>query len=147
MSASTWFGIVLAGVVILSVVSCEMLKGGDLFDDSKDNGNDKHKWYLYIFNSYIFHRTDLTAAKRPSFFVGSRYGRSQYPQTVRNLNIVPRNDRFFLGSRYGKRSDEYMQDNVDPEPSHDTRQQRPITGSMMTCMYTGVKEFYRCYNV
>lgn len=93
-----------------------------------------------LFNTYI-----VIAAKRPSFFVGSRYGRSQYgPQVMRNLNVVPRNDRFFLGSRYGKRSDEYMQDVVDPEPSRDTRLQ---SGSMMTCMYTGVKDFYRCYKV
>ncbi|XP_061400659.1 RYamide neuropeptides-like, partial [Musca vetustissima] len=58
--------------------------------------------------------------KRPSFFVGSRYGRSSggassssalasgaayAPSKTRRLNVVPRNDRFFLGSRYGKRAE------------------------------------------
>lgn len=63
-----------------------------------------------------------TLAKRPAFFVGSRYGRSSGNSAAggsaanspvgtsksRRLIIVPRNDRFFLGSRYGKRSDEYL---------------------------------------
>ncbi|XP_011291442.1 uncharacterized protein LOC101891749 isoform X2 [Musca domestica] len=60
----------------------------------------------------------LTMHKRPSFFVGSRYGRSSggassssvasgayAPSKTRRLNVVPRNDRFFLGSRYGKRAE------------------------------------------
>lgn len=61
----------------------------------------------------------MTMHKRPSFFVGSRYGRSGSTATssssspsaplyatskTRRLNVVPRNDRFFLSSRYGKRA-------------------------------------------
>ncbi|TMW45556.1 hypothetical protein DOY81_009363 [Sarcophaga bullata] len=56
----------------------------------------------------------LTLHKRPSFFVGSRYGRSGSSSAsgsslfatskTRRLNVVPRNDRFFLSSRYGKRA-------------------------------------------
>ncbi|KAI8128812.1 RYamide neuropeptide [Lucilia cuprina] len=56
----------------------------------------------------------LTLHKRPSFFVGSRYGRSGSSSSsgsslfatskTRRLNVVPRNDRFFLSSRYGKRA-------------------------------------------
>lgn len=58
--------------------------------------------------------------KRPSFFVGSRYGRSSggassggayAPSKTRRLNVVPRNDRFFLGSRYGKRAGTQSQAN------------------------------------
>ena len=77
--------------------------------------------------------------------MGSRYGRSQYygPQSQRNVNVVPRNDRFFLGSRYGKRSDELMLDMVDPEPSRDLK--ILPAGGVMRCIYTGVKDFYRCY--
>lgn len=50
--------------------------------------------------------------KRPSFFIGSRYGRSGSSSgssvfatsKTRRFSIVPRNDRFFLSSRYGKRA-------------------------------------------
>lgn len=73
--------------------------------------------------------------------MGSRYGRSYYgggrPQ--QNLNVAPRNDRFFFGSRYGKRSDEYMQDIVDPQPSKEM-----TSAYLVSCVYTGVKDFYRC---
>ncbi|XP_017486541.1 PREDICTED: uncharacterized protein LOC108374986, partial [Rhagoletis zephyria] len=52
----------------------------------------------------------LILHKRPSFFVGSRYGRSGgstalSSSKMRRLSVVPRNDRFFLGSRYGKRAE------------------------------------------
>ncbi|KAI9576626.1 hypothetical protein GQX74_010608 [Glossina fuscipes] len=53
----------------------------------------------------------LTMHKRPSFYVGSRYGRSGAPSQLlsslktRRFSVVPRNDRFFLSSRYGKRAE------------------------------------------
>ncbi|XP_011291441.1 uncharacterized protein LOC101891749 isoform X1 [Musca domestica] len=71
----------------------------------------------------------LTMHKRPSFFVGSRYGRSSggassssvasgayAPSKTRRLNVVPRNDRFFLGSRYGKRAGTQFE-NLEPMES------------------------------
>jgi len=109
----------LMGIVLMTI-SCTTAKSSEVFDNTDSKGD---------------------AIKRPSFFVGSRYGRSYYvggrPQ--QNLNVAPRNDRFFFGSRYGKRSGEYMQDNVDPQPSKD------ITSTyLVSCVYTGVKDFYRC---
>ncbi|XP_017079145.2 RYamide neuropeptides [Drosophila eugracilis] len=57
----------------------------------------------------------LGIEKRPTFFVGSRYGRSSTNTrtsstgTIQSLKsrriiIAPRNDHFYIGSRYGKRS-------------------------------------------
>ncbi|XP_034102815.1 uncharacterized protein LOC132793133 [Drosophila nasuta] len=86
------------------------------------------------------------------------------PSKTRRLIIVPRNDRFFLGSRYGKRSDEYLSpyeqsslsldlnkaalrdsvengmDNEKPGPSRT----RLAPGTTMSCVYTGIGNFYRC---
>ncbi|EDW61227.1 uncharacterized protein RYa [Drosophila virilis] len=125
-----------------------------------------------------------TLAKRPAFFVGSRYGRSSGnsgaggngaasngmgTSKTRRLIIVPRNDRFFLGSRYGKRSDEYLspyeQNSLglglgkgslreaeprsvesDEKPSSIARTS-PIMTMTMSCVYTGISNFYRCSNV
>lgn len=53
----------------------------------------------------------LSMHKRPSFYVGSRYGRSGASSQLlsslktRRFSVVPRNDRFFLSSRYGKRAE------------------------------------------
>ncbi|XP_018794069.1 PREDICTED: uncharacterized protein LOC108972061 [Bactrocera latifrons] len=129
----------------------------------------------------------LTLHKRPSFFVGSRYGRSSggaalSSSKTRRLSVVPRNDRFFLGSRYGKRSEEnsaaefyspYEQENqlannnalnsinglafqhtsVSKYPYGENnmlekQQQEQIqTPSMMSCVYTGLRNFFRCRNI
>nr|XP_036223816.1 uncharacterized protein LOC106619830 isoform X2 [Bactrocera oleae] len=130
----------------------------------------------------------LTLHKRPSFFVGSRYGRSSggaalSSSKTRRLSVVPRNDRFFLGSRYGKRSEEnsaaefyspYEQENqlanndainainglslqhngVNKLPYGESnnmlekQQQEQIqTPLMMSCVYTGLRNFFRCRNM
>ncbi|XP_037043257.1 RYamide neuropeptides [Bradysia coprophila] len=119
MQYSTWFGFVMLLGIILMAISCTTAKPSEVFENTDAKGD---------------------AIKRASFFVGSRYGRSYYggrPQ--QNVNVAPRNDRFFFGSRYGKRSDEYMQDIVDPQPS------KELTSTyLVSCVYTGVKDFYRC---
>ncbi|XP_017865523.1 PREDICTED: uncharacterized protein LOC108615509 [Drosophila arizonae] len=105
-------------------------------------------------------------AKRPSFFVGSRYGRSSGNGAVSNgmgtsktrrLIIVPRNDRFFLGSRYGKRSDEYLSPyeqnslglglaKAEREPNEASNEKPSSRARTMSCVYTGISNFYRCSN-
>lgn len=98
--------------------------------------------------------------KRPQFFIGSRYGRSDQ---FRPLNVAARNDRFFLGSRYGKRSDNLCPDcgpvgnkeSVDfrmdsAEPRIETRTMRMDTDyhdtvdDFLSCVYTGYEDLYRC---
>ncbi|XP_058461539.1 RYamide neuropeptides [Malaya genurostris] len=77
--------------------------------------------------------------KRP-FFVGSRYGRSHVygAKDLRQVNVVPRNDRFFLGSRYGKRSDP-----LTKEIETDNNNGAEFT--YLACLHTGVSNLYRCY--
>ncbi|XP_055607679.1 RYamide neuropeptides [Uranotaenia lowii] len=76
--------------------------------------------------------------KRP-FFVGSRYGRSHvYGKDLRQVNVVPRNDRFFLGSRYGKRADP-----LNKEIETDNNNGAELT--YLACLHTGVSNLYRCY--
>ncbi|XP_053687107.1 uncharacterized protein LOC128736646 [Sabethes cyaneus] len=77
--------------------------------------------------------------KRP-FFVGSRYGRSQVygGKDLRQVNVVPRNDRFFLGSRYGKRADSLTKEFVT-----DNNNGAELT--YLACLHTGVSNLYRCY--
>ncbi|XP_067633020.1 uncharacterized protein RYa [Eurosta solidaginis] len=125
----------------------------------------------------------LTLHKRPSFFVGSRYGRSGAgtalsSSKIRRLNVVPRNDRFFLGSRYGKRAEgnsaaelflPYEQQNqqtiddntvnngdglamqhangeslIEKQQQQQSQLQSP---SMMSCVFTGYRNYYRCRNI
>lgn len=79
--------------------------------------------------------------EKREFFLGSRYGRSQGDMAsidddkIETPNpagrIMQRNDRFFLGSRYGKRSSPVLA--IDDE----------LKGNMK-CVYTGVKNFFRC---
>ncbi|XP_054740312.1 uncharacterized protein LOC129245901 [Anastrepha obliqua] len=126
----------------------------------------------------------LTPHKRPSFFVGSRYGRSGggiglSSSKIRRLSVVPRNDRFFLGSRYGKRAEgnsaaelfspyekqtaddnvdgfalQHMGDNKLAYSEHENfsekqQQQQPQlqSSSMISCVYTGFRNYYRCRNI
>ncbi|XP_075167801.1 RYamide [Haematobia irritans] len=99
---SFWPLTILLLAFYFMLVQCTPLEPSDQFLDNPSDG-----------------KTDLlTMQKRPSFFVGSRYGRSSggssssssggggayAPSKTRRLNVVPRNDRFFLGSRYGKRA-------------------------------------------
>ncbi|XP_055686702.1 RYamide neuropeptides [Lutzomyia longipalpis] len=92
-------------------------------------------------NQDDFQASDMKsdAIKRP-FFVGSRYGRSQYygPKALRQVNVAPRNDRFFLGSRYGKRSQELMTTLSDQNFS------AASNDAWLMCIYTGVSNLYRC---
>uniref|UniRef100_A0A182PEY5 RYamide n=1 Tax=Anopheles epiroticus TaxID=199890 RepID=A0A182PEY5_9DIPT len=78
--------------------------------------------------------------KRP-FFVGSRYGRSQVygAKDLRQVNVVPRNDRFFLGSRYGKRSD--LTKEIESDSNNGIAEL-----TYLACLHTGVSNLYRCYS-
>ena len=83
--------------------------------------------FLTSFFIYLSSETQVDALmlhKRPSFFVGSRYGRSGSSSAsgsslfatskTRRLNVVPRNDRFFLSSRYGKRAGmDFLQNTIN----------------------------------
>ncbi|XP_050092054.1 RYamide neuropeptides [Anopheles aquasalis] len=103
-------------LILASVAHTDpMVDGGGLYGDNK-------------------HASD----KRP-FFVGSRYGRSQVygAKDLRQVNVVPRNDRFFLGSRYGKRSD------LTKEIESDSNNGVDLT--YLACLHTGVSNLYRCY--
>lgn len=76
-------------------------------------------------------------ADKRTFFVGSRYGRSQSdPMNMESkssgVRIVPRNDRYFFGSRYGKRS------MLPPLMSDDQSQ------AQLQCFYTGIANLFRC---
>uniref|UniRef100_A0A182QIK3 RYamide n=1 Tax=Anopheles farauti TaxID=69004 RepID=A0A182QIK3_9DIPT len=78
--------------------------------------------------------------KRP-FFVGSRYGRSHVygAKDLRQVNVVPRNDRFFLGSRYGKRSD--LTKEIESDSNNGIAEL-----TYLACLHTGVSNLYRCYS-
>ena len=80
--------------------------------------------FFFLFLSSETQVDALTLHKRPSFFVGSRYGRSGSSSAsgstlyatskTRRLNVVPRNDRFFLSSRYGKRAGmDFLQNTIN----------------------------------
>ena len=128
---------------------------------------------MFIFFSvYIFFYSKV-ANKRP-FFVGSRYGRSQYyggSKALKQVNVVPRNDRFFLGSRYGKRANEdlpidMLDEQQQPQQSQQQQQQQQKSEQLhqqqlqhsdheqidfnhmvyLPCMYTGLSNLYRCYH-
>ncbi|XP_055919578.1 RYamide neuropeptides [Eupeodes corollae] len=105
---------------------------------------------LLICMMTLTHTSDVDAASsnlnalsedKRTFFVGSRYGRSpQYHESKsRRFSIAPRSDRFFLGSRYGKRAYELAQPAF--EQSSLEKSNSPFT---MSCIYTGIKNFYRC---
>ncbi|GFG36065.1 hypothetical protein Cfor_02598 [Coptotermes formosanus] len=90
---------------------------------------------------------------RSMFWSGSRYGRSNGAGGGRRqqgrsspVEVAVRNDRFFIGSRYGKRSEE-------PPATTDgsvglaevLRPAEENGNSQVACMYTGVRNLYRCY--
>ncbi|XP_037813134.1 uncharacterized protein LOC119604527 isoform X2 [Lucilia sericata] len=114
----------------------------------------------------------LTLHKRPSFFVGSRYGRSGSSSSsgsslfatskTRRLNVVPRNDRFFLSSRYGKRAEistgtQLSNKPIPEQQQHQQQQQfddvlQQQSSSLppyayMSCVYTGLQNYYRCNSI
>lgn len=79
-------------------------------------------------------------ADKRTFFVGSRYGRSQSDPTSMDVKsssvrVVPRNDRYFFGSRYGKRS---MMSPLMTSGLADDQNQS------LSCFYTGVANLFRC---
>ncbi|XP_058122135.1 uncharacterized protein LOC131281508 [Anopheles ziemanni] len=118
-SALCTIGLIVFGALLLTTVAeaDPMLESGtSLYADNK-------------------HASD----KRP-FFVGSRYGRSHVygAKDLRQVNVVPRNDRFFLGSRYGKRSD------LTKEIESDSNNGAELT--YLACLHTGVSNLYRCYS-
>ncbi|XP_037946629.1 uncharacterized protein LOC119681977 [Teleopsis dalmanni] len=139
--------LLLATCTLLAHCALESATGTDQFSDNSEDKNEDA----------------LTVHKRPSFFVGSRYGRSgafASSAKMRRLNVVPRNDRFFLGSRYGKRTNEfaapYEQNGMDNIPAgvataignnnsnFDDNSAAPF---MMSCIYTGLKNYYRCNSI
>uniref|UniRef100_A0A1A9V246 Uncharacterized protein n=1 Tax=Glossina austeni TaxID=7395 RepID=A0A1A9V246_GLOAU len=135
----------------------------------------------------------LTMHKRPSFYVGSRYGRSGVSSQLlsslktRRFSVVPRNDRFFLSSRYGKRAeapldattrndfmtpftayerallsevptgvrlnDKFKMNDNNSLPSAASAASLLSTPSssssatVMSCIYTGLENYYRCNSI
>lgn len=85
----------------------------------------------------------VSAIKRP-FFVGSRYGRSDYFGNQKQLSVAPRNDRFFLQSRYGKRSMELTTNNFSEQL--DRQHSSEEEDVPLICLFTGVADLYRCRN-
>lgn len=72
--------------------------------------------------------------KRPAFYAGSRYGRSNGQSN--SLRITPRRDFHFL--RYGKRAND--REDIQPIQCYE-----PIRDYVLTCSFTGVRDFYRCW--
>lgn len=96
----------------------------------KRNGN-------FFFFLILF--LDITEVKRPAFYAGSRYGRSQYGSGVSsNLHVAPRRDFHFL--RYGKRADN--NDSTRPPSIQCYESERDY---VLTCSFTGVQDYYRCW--
>ncbi|XP_308980.5 RYamide neuropeptides [Anopheles gambiae] len=117
---STTVALVLFGALVLAAVA-----DADPMVDSASSlyGDNKH-----------------ASDKRP-FFVGSRYGRSHVygAKDMRQVNVVPRNDRFFLGSRYGKRSD--LTKEIESDNNNGIAEL-----TYLACLHTGVSNLYRCYS-
>lgn len=90
---------------------------------------------------FLFPRTAIVENKRPSFYAGSRYGRSQYidpdGSSAGNFQVAPRRDYHFL--RYGKRSDEFDDNRATIKCFENVR------GFVLTCSFTGVGVYYRCW--
>uniref|UniRef100_A0A1I8QA25 Uncharacterized protein n=1 Tax=Stomoxys calcitrans TaxID=35570 RepID=A0A1I8QA25_STOCA len=151
---SLWYLTILLLTFCFMLVHCTSLEPSDQFLDNPTDG-----------------KSDLlTMQKRPSFFVGSRYGRSSggaasssggsayAPSKTRRLNVVPRNDRFFLGSRYGKRAEISTGTQLSNKPgpqifandnfSGDTSESGVASSPFyMSCVYTGLQNFYRCDSI
>lgn len=86
--------------------------------------------------TYILDKFDITEVKRPSFYAGSRYGRSQYSVPPNNLRISPRRDFHFL--RYGKRAGA-----DDSQPTIQCFEN--VRNYVLTCSFTGIRDYYRCW--
>lgn len=167
MAKSISIAIIVALTVanLLPVAECNANRGGSGPDE--DDFNDRltktggEKLLFAIRSSWFgiedsitlifqFKRIDLidipslplvSAIKRP-FFVGSRYGRSEFgPHKL--LSVAPRNDRFFLQSRYGKRSMELTTNNFSDQLDRQSEED----DTPLVCLFTGVADLYRCRNL
>lgn len=155
MAKSISMAIIVALTVanLLPAAECAANGGGGEVDDFNDRASKTGgKFSLRCFkphlaHTFIFPIETVSAIKRP-FFIGSRYGRSDYFGNQKQLSIAPRNDKFFLQSRYGKRS---------PKDSHDLRRSLELTTNNfseqldrqeedvpLVCLFTGVADLYRC---
>ncbi|XP_059615958.1 uncharacterized protein LOC132261257 isoform X1 [Phlebotomus argentipes] len=130
MATSTILPAFLLLAIVLSVTRCDTSQDDFQAADMKSDESNVFQPFGSVFG---------TAIKRP-FFVGSRYGRSQFygPKALRQVNVAPRNDRFFLGSRYGKRSQELMTTLSDQNFS------AASNDAWLMCIYTGISNLYRC---
>lgn len=91
------------------------------------------EFLLFYINQWNF--TGLVEVKRPAFYAGSRYGRSNGGQSS-GLRIAPRRDFHFL--RYGKRANDH--DDIHPIQCYE-----PNRNYVLTCSFTGFRDFYRCW--
>lgn len=80
---------------------------------------------------------DLVEVKRPAFYPGTRYGRSNGGQS-KGLRITPRRDFHFL--RYGKRANDH-----DDNTQQSIQCYEPLQDYVLSCSFTGVRDFYRCW--
>lgn len=79
----------------------------------------------------------LVEVKRPSFYPGTRYGRSNGGQS-KGLRITPRRDFHFL--RYGKRANDH-----DDNTQQSIQCYEPQQDYVLSCSFTGVRDYYRCW--
>lgn len=106
------------------------------------NDNNSLSLFCSLFLA-IRHHLDITEMKRPAFYAGSRYGRSQYGGSLgssTNVRVAPRRDFHFL--RYGKRTTEPIFD-VNASPTIQCYEN--VRDYILTCSFTGVQDYYRCW--
>lgn len=149
MMSMKWPGVMLLGCMLLPMLMCH---GKTIFDDLDPNDAGELEYFrrppqqvLTIYFHMIFlckkkkNKMIGIVDKRPSFYAGSRYGRSQYiePDAANNFQVAPRRDYHFL--RYGKRSED-IDDNRATIKCYEN-----VRGYVLTCSFTGVQDYYRCW--
>lgn len=126
---------VTVAVGFLLVLACSVLITAEEIpaqDDGLDIPDDRE--FFFKLNKHSNKQNlfiEMIVHKRPAFFLGSRYGRSD-GNSNRKMNPVQRRS-FFIGSRYGKRSREDNSFAVDD--------------GALSCVYTGVLNLFECKQI